>query len=64
MPFISSSRFNAASFSIFKRSMLQADTLPLTDVIDDQRWQQVFEDHEIDFGSDASSAVCNRLAAA
>jgi len=55
MPFISSSRFNAASFSIFKRSMLQADTLPLTDVIDDQRWQQVFEDHEIDFGSDAEA---------
>ena len=52
MPFISSSRLNAASFSIFKRSMMQADTLPLADVIDDQRWQQVFDEHEINFGSD------------
>ncbi|HAH47089.1 MAG TPA: IS4/IS5 family transposase, partial [Planctomycetaceae bacterium] len=43
---------NAASFSIFKRSMLQDDSLPLTDVIDDQRWQQVFDKHDIHFGSD------------
>ncbi len=52
MPFISNSRLNAASFSIFKRSMLQDDSLPLTDVIDDQRWQQVFDKHDIHFGSD------------
>jgi len=53
MPFISSSRLNAASFSIFKRSMMQGDTLPLTDVIDDQRWQKIFDEHEIDFGNDS-----------
>lgn len=52
MPFISSSHVNAASFSLFKRSMMQADGLPLTEVINDQRWQQVFDEHEIDFGND------------
>lgn len=52
MPFISSSHVNAASFSLFKRSMMQADGLPLTEVINDQRWQQVFDKHEIDFGND------------
>jgi len=52
MPFISSSRVNAASFSLFKQSMLQDSSLPLTDVINDQRWQQVFDEHEIDFGND------------
>lgn len=31
---------------------MQNDSLPLTDVIDDQRWQQVFENHKVDFGSD------------
>jgi len=52
MPLISSSRSNAASFPIFKQSMMQSDMLPLADMIDDQRWQQVFDKHEIDFGSD------------
>jgi hypothetical protein len=32
--------------------MLQNDSLPLTDVIDDQRWQQIFDKHDIDFGND------------
>ncbi|WP_197994331.1 hypothetical protein [Gimesia maris] len=44
MPFISSSRVNAASFSLFKRSMMQESSLPLADVLDDQRWQQVFDE--------------------
>lgn len=52
MPFIPASRMNTASFSIFKCSMLQGDSLPLSDVIDDQRWQQIFDEHEIDFGND------------
>ena len=52
MPFISASHSNAASFSLFKRSMLQEASLPLADVIDDQRWQQVFDEHKINFGSD------------
>lgn len=52
MPFITSSRVNAASFSLFKRSMLQDASLPLFDEINDQRWQQVFDEHEIDFGND------------
>jgi hypothetical protein len=37
MPFISSSRVNAASFSLFKQSMLQDSSLPLTDVINDDK---------------------------
>lgn len=52
MPVISASRVNAASFSLFKRSMMQTDRLPLADVINDQCWQQVFDKHKIGFGSD------------
>ncbi len=52
MPFISASRVNTASFSLFKRSMMQDASLPLSDVINDQRWQQVFDKHDIDFGND------------
>ncbi|QDV52180.1 hypothetical protein [Gimesia fumaroli] len=52
MPFISASRLNAASFSLFKRSMMQNASLPLADVIDDQGWQQIFDEHKINFGSD------------
>lgn len=44
MPLIPSSRMNAASVSIIKRSMMQTDSLPLADVIDDQRWQQLHAD--------------------
>lgn len=35
--------------------MLQSDALPLADVIDDQRWQAVFDRHEVDFGNDEDS---------
>ncbi|WP_417395976.1 hypothetical protein [Gimesia chilikensis] len=44
MPFISSSRVNAASFSLFRRSMMQADIPPLTEVINDQRWRAACHD--------------------
>jgi hypothetical protein len=52
MPFTLSACFNALSFSVFRRSMMQDDELPLTDAIDDERFESVFEDHEIDFGND------------
>ena len=52
MPFTPPAQFNASSFSIFKRSMMQDDQLPLVDAIDDERFRQAFEDHEVDFGAD------------
>jgi len=64
MPFISSSRVNAASFSLFKRSMMQESSLPLADVLDDQRWQQVFDEHEIDFGNDPDAIYTPAISAA
>ncbi len=36
-------------------SMLQSDELPLSEFINDQLWQSVFEQHLIDFGSDEDS---------
>jgi hypothetical protein len=41
----------ASSFSVFKRSMMQDDELPLSNVIDDQRFADAFERHGIDFGN-------------
>ena len=34
MPFTPTSTFDASSFSIFRRSLMQTDELPLADVID------------------------------
>ena len=51
MPFTPPARFNASSFSIFRRSMMQSDQLPLTEAIDDERIKSVFEKHQVDFGN-------------
>jgi len=32
--------------------LLQSEELPLTDLIDQQRFQAIFEKHKVDFGSD------------
>jgi hypothetical protein len=52
MSFTSNARFNASSFSIFQRSMMQSEQLPLAEAIDDQRFQSVFEKHDVSFGGD------------
>ncbi len=38
-------------FSLFKRSMIQSDDLPLTGIIDDQSIRDVFDDEKVDFGN-------------
>ena len=43
------------SFDLIKDSLLQHEDLPLTNVIDCDCWQAVFDKHEIDFGSDEGS---------
>jgi hypothetical protein len=55
MPFTSPAHFIASSFSVFRRSLLQTEDLPLTDLIDQERFQAVFEEHNVDFGSDPDS---------
>jgi hypothetical protein len=40
------------NFDLIKDSMLQSHELPLAEVIDSDQWQAVFDEHEIDFGSD------------
>lgn len=52
MPFTPSARFRASSFLIFRRSLLQNDELPLCDAIDDVRFQESFDEHQVDFGAD------------
>lgn len=52
MSYTKKSRLNASSFRVIKDAMLQSDELPLADVIDDQQWQAVFDEHGIDFGKD------------
>ena len=52
MPFTPSARFHASSFSIFRRSLLQNDELPLADAIGDVRFQESFDEHQVDFGGD------------
>ena len=57
MLFTPTARFDASSFSIFQRSMMQNDQLPLAEVIDDERFAQAFEEHGVDFGSDDEEVV-------
>ena len=49
------SRPNASSFRIIKDSMLQADELPLAEVIDDEKWQAAFDRYKVSFGTDSDS---------
>ena len=46
------SELNSGSFELVRNSMLQSDELPLAEVVDANQWQAVFDEHEIDFGSD------------
>ncbi len=52
MPFTPPRRFDASSFSIFKRSLMQDDQLPLVDAVDEQRFAIAFEEHNVQFGTD------------
>jgi hypothetical protein len=52
MPFTSRRRFNALSFSIFQRSLMQTDELPLADVVDNSLFEHVFEEHGVEFGTE------------
>ena len=49
------SHFNASSFRIVKDPMLQADELPLAEVIDDEKWQVALDRYEVSFGTDPAS---------
>jgi hypothetical protein len=52
MSFTPPAAFDASSFSIFRRSLMQNDELPLTEVVDSDRFAQVFEKHGVDFGDE------------
>ena len=56
MPFTPHGQFNASSFSIFQRSLMQTDEVPLADIVDDPLFEQVFEKHGVDF-ADNEDAV-------
>jgi len=51
MSYTTKQRFKSSSFQIIKEAMLQSDELPLADVIDEQRWQECFDRHDVDFGT-------------
>jgi hypothetical protein len=52
MSFAPPAAFDASSFPIFRRSLMQNDGLPLTEVVDSDRFAQVFEKHGVDFGDE------------
>jgi hypothetical protein len=57
MPFTPSPRFNASSFSIFMRSMMQDEQLPLAETLEDERFQQVFDEYGVEFGHEDDEVV-------
>jgi len=50
-----SGRFDSRNFDLIKDSMLQSSELPLSEVINGDQWQEIFDAHEIDFGNDEDS---------
>ncbi len=57
-----SGRFDSRNFDVIKDSMLQSDELPLSEVIDCDQWQEIFDAHEIDFGNDEDSVYTPAIA--
>ena len=55
-----SGRFDSRNFDVIKDSMLQSDELPLSEVIDCDQWQEIFDAHEIDFGNDEDLCLHSR----
>ena len=50
---VSNSRLpSSRNFDLMRDSMLQSDELPLAEVLDGNRWEEICDAHEIDFGSD------------
>ena len=52
MSFTAPAAFDASSFSIFQRSLLQDNELPLTDVINNDLFAAAFKEHGVNFGAD------------
>jgi hypothetical protein len=52
MSFTPPTAFDASSFSIFRRSLMQKDGLPLADVVDSDLFAQAFKQHDVHFGGD------------
>jgi hypothetical protein len=52
MSFTPPTAFNASSFSIFQRSLMQHGELPLTDVVESELFGQAFDKHDVDFADD------------
>lgn len=52
MSFTPPATFDASSFSIFQRSLMQSDELPLKKVVDSHRFAQAFKKHGVDFGDE------------
>ena len=51
-PVPNSELLGSRNFDLIKDSMLQSEKLPLTEVLDGDQWQEIFDSHEIDFGND------------
>jgi len=56
MSYTTAAGFEASSFSVFQRSMVQSEGLPLADVLDDAKFEEAFEEFQVDFG-DGEDAV-------
>lgn len=52
MSFTPPTAFQASSFSIFQRSLMQNDDLPMAEVVESELFQQAFDEHAVDFGDE------------
>jgi hypothetical protein len=61
MSFTPPGRFNASAFSIFQRSMMQSDELPLSELINDEMVQAALDHHQVNFGQDPQAVYTPAL---
>lgn len=61
MSFYSKQPRDAASFRVFADSMMQNDSLPLSDVIDGDLFKEAFEKFDVQFGSDGDAVYSPAL---
>lgn len=52
MSFTPPTAFQASSFSIFQRSLMQNNDLPMAEVVNSELFQQAFDEHAVEFGDE------------
>ena len=60
MPLYRTALFERDSFGVFRESLAQDSSLPLSEVIDDELFSRAFEEHDVAFGDTPDAVYTQR----